>query len=74
MDRKSREMIVDRLNRVGFALQDLLLEDTQESLEWALDATRELHQALEGNLTTDQGDRENGHKLQPCVSDGLHRR
>lgn len=47
MDRRSREMIVDCLSRAEFALQDLLVEDTAEALKWALDATGELHQALQ---------------------------
>lgn len=47
MDQRSREMIVDCLSRAQFALQDLLMEDTAEALRWALDATEELHQALQ---------------------------
>ena len=48
MDQTSREMIVDCLSRAEFALQDLLVEDTVEALKWALDATGELHRALQG--------------------------
>ena len=47
MDRRFREIIVDCLSRVEFALQDLLVEDTVEALKWALDATGELQRALQ---------------------------
>ena len=73
MDQRSREVIVDRMCNVEFALQDLLVEDTPESLEWALDATRELHKALKGYPTTDKGEREDECELQPRLSRGLHR-
>ena len=64
MDRGLREMIVERMWPVDFALQDLLTEDTPESLDWALQATQELHQALREYRTRNEGGRQDGCQLQ----------